>query len=82
MERNFILHWKVAKLRANKRIKTKSQREGTAPILLKSTVKAADRTPAQDQFWYCKYNAVVPQGKEQFADVHRKEKAKNKVEGH
>lgn len=54
-------------------------KETTTDFIAKSTVKAADKEHRRKiNFNIGKYNAVVPQGKEQFADVHlAREKAKN-----
>src|SRR5215510_16180823 len=48
-------------------------------FIAKSTIKAADIEHRRNiNFNIGKYNAVVPQGKEQFADVHlARERAKN-----
>ena len=53
--------------------------EQSATFMAKSTIKAADRDHRQKiNFNIGKYNAVVPQGKSQFADVHlARERAKN-----
>ena len=54
-------------------------KETAAEFIAKSTVKAADKEHRRKiNFNIGKYNAVVPQGKLQFADVHlAREKAKN-----
>lgn len=54
-------------------------KETATDFIAKSTVKAADKEHRRKiNFNIGKYNAVVPQGKEQFADVHlAREKAKN-----
>ena len=54
-------------------------KETASRFIAKSTVKAADKEHRRKiNFNIGKYNAVVPQGKEQFADVHlAREKAKN-----
>ncbi len=54
-------------------------KETTADFIAKSTVKAADKEHRRKiNFNIGKYNAVVPQGKEQFVDVNLvREKAKN-----
>lgn len=54
-------------------------KETSAEFLAKSTIKAADLDHRRKiNFNIGKYNAVVPQGKEQFADVHlARERAKN-----
>lgn len=54
-------------------------KETTADFIAKSTVKAADKEHRRKiNFNIGKYNAVVPQGKEQFTDVHMaRERAKN-----
>lgn len=51
----------------------------SSTFLAKSTVKAADREHRRKiNFNIARYNAVVPQGKKQFPDVHlAREKAKN-----
>lgn len=53
--------------------------ESSSSFIAKSTVKAADKEHRRKiNFNIAKYNAVVPQGKEQFADVHlARERAKN-----
>ncbi len=53
--------------------------EQSSAFMAKSTIKAADRDHRQKiNFNIGKYNAVVPQGKSQFADVHlARERAKN-----
>jgi L-lactate dehydrogenase complex protein LldF len=54
-------------------------KETSTEFLAKSTIKAADKEHRRKiNFNIGKYNAVVPQGKEQFADVHlARERAKN-----
>jgi L-lactate dehydrogenase complex protein LldF len=54
-------------------------KETASNFIAKSTVKAADKEHRRKiNFNIGKYNAVVPQGKEQFADVHlARERAKN-----
>ena len=54
-------------------------KETASSFIAKSTVKAADKEHRRKiNFNIGKYNAVVPQGKEQFADIHlAREKAKN-----
>ncbi len=54
-------------------------KETAADFIAKSTIKAADKEHRRKiNFNIGKYNAVVPQGKEQFADVHlARERAKN-----
>ena len=54
-------------------------KETASDFIAKSTVKAADKEHRRKiNFNIGKYNAVVPKGKEQFADVHlAREKAKN-----
>jgi len=54
-------------------------KEKAAAFIAKSTVKAADKEHRRKiNFNIGKYNAVVPQGKQQFPDVHlAREKAKN-----
>ncbi|HWR33829.1 MAG TPA: LutB/LldF family L-lactate oxidation iron-sulfur protein [Chitinophagaceae bacterium] len=54
-------------------------KETTAGFIAKSTIKAADKEHRRKiNFNIGKYNAVVPQGKEQFADILlAREKAKN-----
>ncbi|HYM95573.1 MAG TPA: LutB/LldF family L-lactate oxidation iron-sulfur protein [Chitinophagaceae bacterium] len=54
-------------------------KETAASFIAKSTIKAADKEHRRKiNFNIGKYNAVVPQGKEQFADLHlAREKAKN-----
>ena len=54
-------------------------KETASSFIAKSTVKAADKEHRRKiNFNIGKYNAVVPKGKEQFADVHlAREKAKN-----
>jgi L-lactate dehydrogenase complex protein LldF len=54
-------------------------KETVSSFVAKSTIKAADKEHRRKiNFNIGKYNAVVPQGKEQFADVHlAREKAKN-----
>ncbi len=54
-------------------------KETAADFLAKSTIKAADREHRRKiNFNIGKYNAVVPQGKQQFSDLHlAREKAKN-----
>src|SRR6185436_2995096 len=53
--------------------------EQSETFIAKSTVKAADLEHRRKiNFNIGKYNAVVPKGKEQFADVHlARERAKN-----
>lgn len=53
--------------------------ESSSSFIAKSTVKAADKEHRRKiNFNIAKYNAVVPQGKHQFADVHlARERAKN-----
>src|SRR6187549_4194126 len=53
--------------------------EQSLTFIAKSTVKAADLEHRRKiNFNICKYNAVVPKGKEQFADMHlARERAKN-----
>jgi L-lactate dehydrogenase complex protein LldF len=53
--------------------------ENSQTFLAKSTIKAADLEHRRKiNFNIAKYNAVVPKGKEQFADVHlARERAKN-----
>jgi L-lactate dehydrogenase complex protein LldF len=54
-------------------------KETAASFIAKSTIKSADKEHRRKiNFNIGKYNAVVPQGKEQFTDVHlAREKAKN-----
>ncbi|MCX6318421.1 MAG: LutB/LldF family L-lactate oxidation iron-sulfur protein [Bacteroidetes bacterium] len=54
-------------------------KETSAAFIAKSTIKAADKEHRRKiNFNIGKYNAVVPQGKEQFADEHlARERAKN-----
>ncbi len=54
-------------------------KENAANFIAKSTIKAADKEHRRKiNFNIGKYNAVVPKGKEQFADIHlAREKAKN-----
>jgi len=54
-------------------------KESASGFIAKSTVKAADKEHRRKiNFNIGKYNAAVPQGKEQFADVHlARERAKN-----
>ncbi len=54
-------------------------KETAANFIAKSTIKAADKEHRRKiNFNIGKYNAVVPQGKEQFTDVHlARERAKN-----
>ena len=54
-------------------------KETAANFIAKSTIKAADKEHRRKiNFNIGKYNAVVPKGKEQFADIHlAREKAKN-----
>jgi L-lactate dehydrogenase complex protein LldF len=54
-------------------------KETASRFIAKSTVKSADKEHRRKiNFNIGKYNAVVPQGKEQFADIHlAREKAKN-----
>jgi L-lactate dehydrogenase complex protein LldF len=54
-------------------------KETASSFIAKSTIKAPDKEHRRKiNFNIGKYNAVVPQGKEQFADVHlAREKAKN-----
>lgn len=54
-------------------------KETASDFIAKSTVKAADKEHRRKiNFNIGKYNAVVPQGKEQFADIHlARERAKN-----
>ncbi|MGQ0740172.1 MAG: LutB/LldF family L-lactate oxidation iron-sulfur protein [Bacteroidota bacterium] len=54
-------------------------KETASDFIAKSTVKAADKEHRRKiNFNIGKYNAVVPKGKEQFADVHlARERAKN-----
>ena len=54
-------------------------KETASDFIAKSTIKAADRDHRRKiNFNIGKYNAVVPQGKEQFADIHlARERAKN-----
>ena len=54
-------------------------KETASSFIAKSTIKAADKEHRRKiNFNIGKYNAVVPQGKEQFADIHlAREKAKN-----
>ena len=54
-------------------------KEISSDFIAKSTVKAADKEHRRKiNFNIGKYNAVVPQGKQQFADVHlARERAKN-----
>jgi L-lactate dehydrogenase complex protein LldF len=54
-------------------------KETASDFIAKSTIKAADKEHRRKiNFNIGKYNAVVPKGKEQFADVHlAREKAKN-----
>lgn len=54
-------------------------KETAATFIAKSTIKAADKEHRRKiNFNIGKYNAVVPQGKEQFMDIHlAREKAKN-----
>ncbi len=54
-------------------------KETASGFIAKSTVKAADKEHRRKiNFNIGKYNAVVPQGKQQFSDVHlAREKAKN-----
>lgn len=54
-------------------------KETTADFIAKSTVKAADKEHRRKiNFNIGRYNAAVPRGKEQFADVHlARERAKN-----
>jgi L-lactate dehydrogenase complex protein LldF len=54
-------------------------KETVSSFIAKSTIKAADKEHRRKiNYNIGKYNAVVPQGKEQFADVHlAREKAKN-----
>lgn len=54
-------------------------KETSASFIAKSTVKAADKEHRRKiNFNIGKYNAVVPQGKQQFMDVHlARERAKN-----
>lgn len=54
-------------------------KETAADFIAKSTIKAADKEHRRKiNFNIGKYNVVVPQGKEQFADVHlARERAKN-----
>jgi len=54
-------------------------KETASHFIAKSTIKAADKEHRRKiNFNIGKYNAVVPKGKEQFADVHlAREKAKN-----
>lgn len=54
-------------------------KETASEFIAKSTIKAADRDHRRKiNFNIGKYNAVVPQGKQQFADVHlARERAKN-----
>ena len=53
--------------------------EHSTSFLAKSTIKAADKEHRRKiNFNISRYNAVVPQGKQQFTDVHRvRERAKN-----
>src|SRR5688500_7142710 len=53
--------------------------ENASSFIAKSTVKAADREHRRKiNFNIARYNAVVPQGKSQFTDLHlAREKAKN-----
>ena len=53
--------------------------EHSSSFLAKSTIKAADKEHRRKiNFNISRYNAVVPQGKQQFTDVHRvRERAKN-----
>jgi L-lactate dehydrogenase complex protein LldF len=53
--------------------------ESSSTFIAKSTVKAADKDHRRKiNYNIAKYNAVVPQGKHQFADVHlARERAKN-----
>ena len=53
--------------------------EQASSFIAKSTVKAADREHRRKiNFNIARYNAVVPQGKSQFTDVHlARERAKN-----
>src|SRR5213592_2273800 len=53
--------------------------EQSSSFIAKSTVKSADREHRRKiNFNIARYNAVVPNGKEQFSDVHlAREKAKN-----
>ena len=54
-------------------------KEIASDFITKSTTKAADREHRRKiNFNIGKYNAVVPQGKEQFADINlARERAKN-----
>ena len=54
-------------------------KETAADFIAKSTIKAADKDHRRKiNFNIGKYNAVVPQGKQQFTDVHlARERAKN-----
>ncbi len=54
-------------------------KETASAFIAKSTIKSADRDHRRKiNFNISKYNAVVPQGKHQFADVHlARERAKN-----
>src|SRR5215217_1719555 len=53
--------------------------EQSSTFVAKSTVKAADREHRRKiNFNIARYNAVVPQGKKQFTDMHlARERAKN-----
>jgi len=53
--------------------------EQASSFIAKSTVKAADREHRRKiNFNIARYNAVLPQGKSQFTDVHlARERAKN-----
>ena len=54
-------------------------KETVSDFIAKSTIKAADKEHRRKlNFNIGKYNAVVPQGKQQFTDVHLvRERAKN-----